>query len=150
MNQHTVRTVELIDVPVPVSINHGHLAPGERVEDSTVSMESLLFTVKVRVCGPYLVKTWDDIVNYASIYRWLREHGNSVISDPIEKKIDELALFIETECEKHMTRLLSIGICVTRPGLLDGIQIRATLNRVYRSTQAAERFGKETIHDCVS
>lgn len=133
----TVRTVELIDVPVPVTITHCHLTPADRVEDSALSMERLLFSATVQLSGPTWLPEGRDgfrcVFNYAAIHARLSEMGDLLLREPLEGLLDRVLRAIEEEAESlksNNVRLLGAHVRVIRRGLIDG-EIRASVRRTY-------------------
>lgn len=133
----TIRTLELLDIPVPVNIAHGFLPAFERVEDSDLSMERLHFSFSARLDGPAWLPQGEDafqqILNYASIHRRLSAMHSQLLERPIESLLDALLSAIEAQAESltpHGIRLLSVDAWVIRRDLIDG-EIRASVRRDY-------------------
>lgn len=136
----TVRTVELLDIPVQIAIAHGHLSPDERVEDSDVSLERLLFSLRVTLRGPRRVSSghegFKDILNYAPIHEYLMALKRTAIDCPIETLVDDLVEVVERASPEFQisgkVRLISLEAWVVRPDLVDG-EVRTSITRHYET-----------------
>lgn len=135
--KETFRTVELLDVPVRVCINHGHLDPAMRVEDHELNFERLLFSVQANYCGPHSLppgpEAFHDVINYAPVYSCIKAMDRIIIDGPLESLLDQIAPTIEQQVlamHDRGVRLVSLDLWVVRPELID-TRIKARFHRDY-------------------
>ncbi len=113
------RICSIVDVPVLVRIQHGHLDPIYRVEGAAESREKLTVSISVG---------WQDegtidfahLYNYASLYKLLQAKHDAIISGPIEGFIDELEKEVSASTSAQAIRLTHTHITLVRPDLLHG------------------------------
>lgn len=119
MTQTVIRECSINDVPVLVRIAHGHLDPAYRVETSSESREKISFHIAVQ-WSETAVENFNQLFNYASLYRILQAMHDRVVTGPLEGVIDEVETAIRIEAASQGIVLVQTVVTLQRPDLLHG------------------------------
>ncbi len=121
MTQHEniIRECTITDIPVLLRIAHGHLDPAYRLENSSESREKISFTISV-FWHESKINGFEQLFNYAALYRILQTMHDRVLTGPLESVLDEIETTLQAEAAAQSIRMTETRISMQRPDLLHG------------------------------
>lgn len=114
-----MRECTIVDVPVLLRIAHGHLDPAYRVETASESREKISVSLSVH-WAENRIDRFDQLFNYASLYRILQSMHDRVVTGPLEGVIDELEAAVVAAARDQQIALAKTVVTLRRPDLLHG------------------------------
>lgn len=125
----SMRECTITDIPVLLRIAHGHLDPAYRLENSSESREKISFTISV-FWHEANISGFEQLFNYAALYRILQTMHDRVVTGPLEGVLDEIEATLQAEAKAQGIAMTESRICMQRPDLLHGY-VRLSKNTRY-------------------
>lgn len=129
-----IREIVIDNIMYPVIVEHAHLKAGERVDQKSKRVDTLLLTITIQYEHAEVeLKSTEGCFSWASLYGLLAESDVPTITAPLEFLLDQWVDVVERLAKEQRVKLYHVDITAKRIGLITG-GVVLCVNKVFNPT----------------